>query len=207
MWRILFIWPFVLVSVRADPPEVVSSSPNQLWTTQAQWMKSGTSQEGYEWHLKNAKTGKIYFDEKIQPDETLPHRFSVEWSPGSHYVALDFYYGRAVQEVMVISLAAKPELINPLPDDAKTPLEKSLLPPEDLPLFNGWNQLITSTDSWLNDTDLSIEIDMLASLKGATANSSTSLDTEWHKTVHFDGITPTVIANVCDGYDKRTLGK
>ncbi len=207
MWRILFIWLLMLVGVRADPPEVVSSSPDQLWTIQAQWMNSGTSQEGYEWHLKNTKTGKIYFNEKIQPDESLPHRFSVEWSPGSHYAALDFYYGRAVQEVMVISLAAKPELVNPLPDDAKSSLEKTLLQPEDLPLFDGWNRLITSTGSWLNDTDLSIEIFMRASLKDATANNSTSLNTEWHKTVHFNGNTPTVINSVCDSYDKDAVGK
>src|SRR5258708_3870265 len=116
-----------------DPPDINSTSPDQLWKISAHWVNSGSSREGYSWDLQNIKTKKVYFDHAVQKDEALPHRFNVLWSPNSHYAALNLYYGRAVQGVAVIPVTlAKPELVIPIEGDSKIPVENTLIKADDL---------------------------------------------------------------------------
>ena len=187
----------------ADPPEIDSVSPDHVWRITARWVNGGTAQEGYNWDLLNVKTGTVYFRETPQKDEALPHRFRVLWSPDSHYVALNLYYGRAVQGVTVIPLAAgKPDLIEPTQEPGK-PVEPTLLQSEDLGAFTGEARVLTGADAWLNGTDLNIAFDMHAPLADKKTGKTYTLETSWHKTVRFDGMTFKVIASTCDSYEKE----
>jgi hypothetical protein len=92
-----------------------------------------------------------------------------------------------------------------LESDLKTPLEKTLLQHEDKESFGGWNRLLTSSNGWLSNTDLSVEVDMLAPLEDKKTGKKYTLDTTWHKTVRFDGQSPRVNASECDNYDKHEV--
>jgi prepilin-type processing-associated H-X9-DG protein len=192
-------------SALADPRDIETTSPDQNWAVTASWLGSGAGLEqvGYDWKLQNLKTGNIYFHDPIQKNEVIPREIGVEWSPDSHYVALTFYYGRAMQGVMVVPLAfGKPELLDPVINNFKRPIEKTLVKAEDLSAFQGYNRLLTGADSWLSNTDLSVELDMLAFLKDK-AGKQQILDTTWHRTIRFDGKSFKLIDSVCDSYDKK----
>ncbi|MEI9998468.1 MAG: hypothetical protein WDO13_04545 [Verrucomicrobiota bacterium] len=198
----LLAWMLLLALGRADPPDVTTPSPDGGWVIEAKWTGSRTGQAGYVWTLKNLKTSKVFFIDKPRPDEVLPARFRALWSPGSHYVALDLFYGRKVTGVTVVAIGPKPEIIDPLPNTLKPPLEQTLIKPEDLPAWDGSGLPITGADAWLDDATLSIDVTMDTALQPKGGGRPTPLSVEWHKTVRFTGTTPKVIDSVCDSYDK-----
>jgi len=200
------MWSLAVVTLLADPPDVNSPSPDGKWRIQARWINSGTAQEGYSWTLTNTKTGKVFFTEKPTPDEIFPRRFNALWSPDSRYAALNVYYGRVAYEAVVIRTADTPEEINPLPSDAKAPLEQSLLRREDLPLWDGSGDALTSAENWLDGSTLVLTVAMKTRIKDKVSGHAASLDIEWHKTVKFDGAKPRVIDGTCDTYDKEDAG-
>jgi hypothetical protein len=201
---LLFFFIATVAPTQADPPEIDSTSPDQAWTITARWVKNGAVGEGYDWDVKSAKTGKVYFHEDVRKDEALPHRFDVQWSSDSHYAALDIYYGRVVQGAMVIQLnVANPQLIDPTRSDFKKPMEKTLLRSEDLALYTGSARLLTGADRWINNTDLSVLLEMHTWLEDKKTGEKYLLNTTWHKTVRFKGKSCRVIESVCDSYDKK----
>jgi len=200
---IFLMWTFAFVMLHADPPDIDSPSPNGKWVIQARWINSGTVQEGYSWMLTNTKTGKVFFAEKPAPDEIFPRRFNVLWSPNGQFAALNIYYGRVVYEAVVIKTGDKPEEINPLPSDSKIPLEQTLLRREDVPLWDGSGEALTSAENWLDGSTLVVAVTMKTRIKDKVSGHAASLDIEWHKTVKFDGIGPRVIDGTCDTYDKE----
>ena len=186
-------------------PEISSISPNQEWLVTAHWINSGSFDgTGYVWDLRNTKAGRVYFHDLTGMDEVLPRRFDASWSPNSHYVALDFNYGRALQKVMVISLGTgTPQLVDPLESDSKFPLEDTLLKNDDRKSLVGFNRLLTSSNGWLNNTDLIVKIDMLGSLEDRKTRKNYTLGTTWQRTVRFDGQSFHVMTSECDSYDKE----
>lgn len=189
--------------IQADPPEIDSPSPDLAWIVTARWVKGGrVLHDGYDWDLRDVKTGKIYFHDDIQDNDIFPRRFDVLWSPDSHYAALTLYYGRAMQGTNILCLSGVPASIEATLTDSKIPLEKTLLHREDLNLFTGYNRLLTGAERWINNTDLSVELDMLAYLEDRKSGQKYTLNTIWHKTVRFHGKSSKVIASTCDSYLK-----
>jgi hypothetical protein len=189
----------------ADPPEIDSTSPDKAWIVTARWVEGGTSREGYDWDLRNVKTGKVFFHENITPDDVLPRRFKVDWTSDSRYAALTLSYGRALQGINVVFVGgAKPESLDAL-DDIKTPVEDTLVHSEDLKLFSGYNRLLTGADHWINNSELSIGIEMVAGLEDKKSGEKFTLSTSWHKIVRFEGASSKVIESTCDRYDKQPV--
>ncbi len=189
----------------ADPPDINSPSPDENWTVQARWVNGEPSQDGYLWTLSNRKTGKVFFAEKPDPDEILPHRFEVLWSPNSKYAAINIYYGRIVYGVVVIRLTDDPVEINPLPSDPKASLEQTLLRREDIPLWDGSGEALTCAERWLDGSSLVVVVNMKTRIKDKVSGQVATLGIRWRKTVKFEGNKGQVVNQTCDIYDKEEV--
>jgi hypothetical protein len=186
---------------RASPPEINRPSPDQTWRITAQWVRAGTSQEGYDWSLENLKTGKIFFHDPIASDAVLPTRFEVLWTPDSHYAALNIYYGRRLFDVSVIRIADTPELLGlPLTFPGVSP-EKAFLDKQDLPLFQGYQPPLRGASAWDNNTDLRVGLGFYAYLLDRKTGKKFNLASEWQQTIRF-GTSGKVIRSECESYDK-----
>jgi hypothetical protein len=195
----LIAFTFAIAHGQTGPPPIKETSPDGKWTFYGSWL----ADKGYTSGLRNEKSDKVFFaDDKPSDNEALPYRIFVRWSPDSRHVAVTFYYGRAVQGVVAYGVTSTKALEIPLHlDTEKTPLEVTLLHPEDVAKFQGYNRLLTGADSWIDNMDLSIDIDMLAFLKDKKSGDKSTLSTSWHKMIRFEGNTCRVVESTCDSYD------
>ena len=117
---------------------LVFKSPNRRWVVTARW---NSSHHGYLFNLRDRSRGKTYFAQTtILDNEALPYRFLAIWNPAGNLVALNLYYGRIAQDVMIIDVSRKQPVLRPL-----------FSSPSD---FDGFQM---SSLRWRNRTDLAVD--------------------------------------------------
>ena len=121
---------------------LVFRSPNRRWQVTARW---NTEHLGYVFDLQDRRSGKTYFKQApVSDNEALPYRFSVVWSPGSRYAAVNLYYGRITQGAVIIDVSGRePEMHTSCSPD---PLEHS--------------DFLILAHHWRNATDLDVAADL-----------------------------------------------
>jgi len=80
-------------------------SPDGKWLFEAAWFGGPTFGSGYLSDIKEVATGRAAFeDRKPDKDEILPARMAIDWSPDSHYIKINYYYGRLVYGDVIMAL-------------------------------------------------------------------------------------------------------
>jgi hypothetical protein len=195
---LLFLMQIGAMRLLAVPEDMNFPSPDGRWAVEGHWI----GDKGYAYKVEELKSHKSFLDYGPVPDdEVLPVRLDAIWSPDSRYVALTEYYGRAMQELEVFALTGPvPKGIELKLVSGKLPLEETLLHPEDVPKYDGYNRLLTGAVSWLNARDLVVGIDARIFLKDTKTGAASILDTSWQKTVRCTPMGGSVISSECQDY-------
>jgi hypothetical protein len=149
---------------------LVFRSPNRRWQVTARW---DSGHLGYLFDLRDRRSRKTYFRQAtVSDNEPLPYRFSVSWSPGSRYAAVNLYYGRITERAAIIDVSGrKPQMHTSCSSD---PLESS--------------DFLVVANHWRNATDLDVDANLPLFLPHPPGSN-----THYSLVVRFAGHESTVI--------------
>lgn len=129
------------MAMAEQPEREEFPSPDGKWKIVAHW---NANRCVCLFDLLNTRNGRVYFDEssKISDEkEGFPQRVNAVWSPGGDYAALNLYYGRLLQGVVIVDVTG-----------VEPAMQVFSLPDKFLkgrpPLF--------FAEKWLNGTDLAL---------------------------------------------------
>ena len=184
-------------SASTKPSDIAETSPDGKWLFKAQWF----GDNGYMWELENTSSRQTYFAQASpRADEILPARLRLLWSPDSHYLAINFRYGRIASGMNVIALAGA------VPDDHVTwprSNEISMIKPEDRKMWTGEGVANCGADEWIALDTLVLDIDMNSELNDKTSGTKFHIDSSRQVTIQFSGLKGKVVDDQPPVYDKE----
>jgi hypothetical protein len=168
------------------------ASPDGKWLFEANWYGDDNYDGGYLSDIKEVATGRIAFaDEKpkANENEVLAHRMFIAWSPDSRYIAVNYYYGRALSGGVLLAIEGKRWIGVDLPDPGHP---RHMIHPKDRGRWTGGAEILISLGPWDDGHTLTATDTMRAQMTNSDG-STQEIESERTRIIQITGRKTKVI--------------
>jgi hypothetical protein len=168
------------------------ASPDGKWLFEANWYGGDTYGGGYLGDIKEVATGHVGFaDEKPKAGEndTLPRQINVAWSPDSHYIVVNYYYGRMVSGGVLLALEGQRWVHVKLPDPGHP---RHMIHPKDRGRWTAGGEILVNLGPWSDNHTLTASDTMHATMTNSDG-STQEIESDRTRTLQITGTKVKVI--------------